>query len=103
MARRALAGSMRETIGSASSPPRAAALAPPALVPGDQVVRALGRGGYGEVYEAIGAAGVVAIKVLRADRAVARENVARFEREIRCVGLLEHPAMPRLLELGALP
>ncbi len=71
-----------------------------ARIAGYEVVRCIGSGGFGEVYEAAAGGARVAIKVLRA---ASREDAARFAREIRCVALLEHPNTPRLLELGELP
>jgi serine/threonine-protein kinase len=74
-----------------------------ARVAGYEIVRFLGRGGFGEVYEAEAAeeAGArVALKVLQTTEP---GDVARFAREIRCAALLEHPNVPRVLDVGALP
>jgi serine/threonine-protein kinase len=78
-------------------------LVPGATVGGLQVEAVIGRGGFGAVYRAVAADGTaVALKVLHAEVALARENVARFEREMTLVAMLEHANTPRLLDVGRL-
>ena len=61
-----------------------------------RLVRKLGKGGYGEVYEAEHPLlGVVALKLLRADGEI---EIRRFVREQTLV--LDHPAIPRILDHG---
>ena len=71
-----------------------------------RLVALLGRGGMGDVYAAERADGVfeqrVAIKVLR--RGLDTDDLlARFLRERRILARLEHPAIARPLDGGALP
>jgi serine/threonine protein kinase len=64
--------------------------------------RLIGRGGMGAVYEAVhdrlGKA--VALKVLPRTLAIDPEQLARFEREIRAVGKLDHPNVVRATDAG---
>ena len=61
----------------------------------------IGRGGMGEVYEAYDAqiGREVAIKVLHATK-TSPSGLARFLREARIQGWLDHPAIPPVYELG---
>jgi hypothetical protein len=65
-----------------------------------ELVRRLGRGGFGVVFEAIDHAqgGRVALKVLRPNRA---DQLYRFKREFRSLSELIHPNLVRLYELVA--
>ncbi|PYQ57571.1 MAG: hypothetical protein DMF58_17995 [Acidobacteria bacterium] len=67
-----------------------------------EIVGLLGAGGMGEVYRArdprIGRE--VAIKVLPASFAADRERIARFEQEARAAGVLNHPNLLTIYELG---
>ena len=62
----------------------------------------LGKGGMGTVYKALHTklGKVVALKVLSADRVKNPEAVARFEREMRAIGTLEHPNIVRATDAG---
>ena len=62
----------------------------------------LGQGGMGTVYKALHTRleKVVALKVLPADRLRDRDAVARFEREMRAVGKLDHPNIVRANDAG---
>lgn len=64
--------------------------------------RMIGRGGMGAVYEAVherlGKA--VAVKVLPRLAAVDPESIARFEREVRAAGKLDHPNVVRATDAG---
>jgi serine/threonine protein kinase/Tfp pilus assembly protein PilF len=68
--------------------------APPDALLGDfRLVRRLGRGGMGEVHEAVqlSLGRTVALKVLPADRASAPAARARFQREAQLLARLRHP------------
>jgi hypothetical protein len=71
-------------------------------VPGYLVVRALGRGALGEVFEACRLDGgtKVALKWISLDSAAGAEAVQEFLQEARRLGQLEHPRLARLLEAG---
>src|SRR5690606_13492072 len=62
----------------------------------------LGEGGMGAVYKARHTKldKIVAIKVLPAERMKDKGAVARFEREMRAVGKLEHPNIVRAMDAG---
>lgn len=73
---------------------RSDAGAPPDALLGDfRLVRRLGRGGMGEVHEAVqlSLGRTVALKVLPADRATAPAARARFQREAQLLARLRHP------------
>src|SRR5262252_1939482 len=62
----------------------------------------VGEGGMGEVYRAYdpGISRDVAIKILPADFAVDNARLARFEREARAAGALNHPNIITIHEIG---
>jgi len=60
----------------------------------------VGRGGFGEVYEADSRWGTVAVKVLRADVDPRSQAAARLRDEARWLSLVDHPAVPRVHALG---
>ncbi|HVS62679.1 MAG TPA: serine/threonine-protein kinase [Thermoanaerobaculia bacterium] len=67
-----------------------------------RLVRRIGEGGMGEVYEAVQAGAVerrVAIKVLK-QGVGGRAGAARFQLERQALALLEHPNIARLYEAG---
>jgi tRNA A-37 threonylcarbamoyl transferase component Bud32 len=66
------------------------------------VIRRLGRGGMGAVYEAYDPAldRRVAIKTLHADVVADAESRSRFEREARAAAKLQHPNIVTIYELG---
>ncbi|MFO0577981.1 MAG: serine/threonine-protein kinase [Polyangia bacterium] len=70
-----------------------------------KVVRLLGRGGMGEVYEAVDEAlsRHVAIKVLLPQYAAEADVVVRFFNEARSVNLISHPGLVQVFEFGKLP
>ena len=83
---------------------------PGALIDGRyEIVRQIGSGGFGIVYEAIQEATGqrVALKIIRPERLAEAERaprqIARFEREARLIGRLGHPAVVRLLDAGRAP
>ncbi len=66
-----------------------------------QLLRQIGRGGFGEVYEAEDADGSrCALKLLRFQLRTSPERRKRFEREASAVQRLEHPHIVRLLAAG---
>jgi serine/threonine-protein kinase len=67
------------------------------------LLRLLGRGGMGEVYEAedLRLHRHVAVKVLRADLADDPRVLARFRREARTAGSLNHPNIVAVHDVGA--
>ena len=70
-----------------------------------QIVRPLGRGGMGEVYEAmqVQLARRVALKTIRADLAERPELIARFRREAESAAALGHPNLVQVTDFQALP
>lgn len=87
----------------------AAALAPntpPQLsISGYEIIRKIGEGGMGVVYLAreLQLGREVALKMIRADRPITPEVVARFAREAHITALLPHPNIPPVHALGHLP
>jgi eukaryotic-like serine/threonine-protein kinase len=63
----------------------------------------LGRGAMGEVYEANGPSGVVAIKLLSQASLGNVNHVLRFLRELRTAAAIEAPNVVRVLEIGEQP
>lgn len=68
------------------------------------VVRVLGEGGMGRIYEAHGEPGEerAALKVLKANHADSATVRERFMREARIMGMLNHPNVVSLLDYGSL-
>src|SRR6185369_2619276 len=70
-----------------------------------RIVRLLGRGGAGEVYEAVhqrtGAS--LAIKILRAGSLGKSEAFARFQREAEVTSRLHHPNIVKVFDFDCLP
>lgn len=69
-----------------------------------EVVREIGRGGFGRVYEVVhGALGKrAAAKVLNAERAARPEVIQRFLQEARAGAKLEHPGIVEVFAYGRL-
>jgi serine/threonine-protein kinase len=65
--------------------------------------RVLGRGAMGEVYEATGPAGPVAIKLLSQTSLGNATHVMRFFRELRTAAAIEAPNVVLVLEVGEHP
>jgi serine/threonine protein kinase len=65
-----------------------------------QLVERLGQGGMAEVYKAFqpGVERFVATKVLHSHRAGSADFVARFQREARAIGRLQHPNIVRIID-----
>ncbi len=77
---------------------------PAPKIPGYRIVRRLGGGGQGQVWQAIDrqTRAKVAIKILREDRLGDPRARARFEQEYETLAQLEHPFIPRVLARGEL-
>jgi serine/threonine-protein kinase len=69
------------------------------------IVRRIGRGGMGEVYEARHArlAGRYAVKVLHAEVRKHPEAVARFQREAQITSALRHPGIVQVIDFDTAP
>ncbi len=67
-----------------------------------QVVRLLGQGGMGAVYEAthLGTGRRVAVKVITGDIVLTQDVVARFQREARAAGSIESQHIVQVLDSG---
>ncbi len=101
--RRRYAGLMEEidSFGTPATEGRSSPGAPPLLIPGHRLIREIGRGGMGIVYEAeeLSPSRKVALKVfpLGSDASVRK----RFFREIEVLARLESPFMVTLYQSGA--
>jgi len=75
------------------------------LVSRYRVLRKLGEGGMGAVYEGVDEQldRHVAIKVLHPERATDEEALSRFFKEARAVNLIKHPGLVQVFEFGHLP
>lgn len=67
---------------------------------GLEILDEIGRGGVGIVYRARGAGRVVALKVLRPDKALDPQFGGRFGRETKALAALDHPNIVRILDYG---
>jgi serine/threonine-protein kinase len=74
----------------------------PQPVPGFRLVRELGRGGMGVVYQALRASDValVALKTIKPAVAATRADADRFLREARVLRELKHPNIVKFHEMG---
>ena len=90
----------RVCLDTSARRPRAAD-APPAQVAGYRVVRFIGRGGMGAVYEAEqdNPRRLVALKVIRPGLA-SRDLLKRFDREAHLLGRLHHPGIAQVYAAG---
>ena len=70
-----------------------------------RLVRKLGEGGMGVVYEAVHETlgRRVAIKVLHSEQALSKNAVERFFNEARAVNLIEHPSLVQINDFGRQP
>jgi tetratricopeptide (TPR) repeat protein len=73
---------------------------PEGAVPGYRILREIGRGGMGVVYEAVqeGTNRRVALKVMLPHRFGSAEARARFRREVELSARLDHPGIVRIFE-----
>lgn len=74
----------------------------PQLIPGYEVLGALGRGGQSVVYKArhVALNRLVALKMIMAGAAAAPEERERFRREAEAVAHLKHPHIVEIYDLG---
>jgi serine/threonine-protein kinase len=75
------------------------------LTPSLELVREIGRGAMGSVWQARNTAlgTSVAVKVLRPDTVFTEDGEARFEREIEVLAALDHPHLVRIVDRGKTP
>src|SRR5947209_14102911 len=85
--------------------PRGQAAAAPSAPVGFDLLDEVGRGGMGVVYRARDLAldREVAVKLLRDEFAPGSAAAARFVDEARITGQLQHPGIPPVYQVGALP
>jgi serine/threonine protein kinase len=74
-------------------------------LPAYQILRLLGRGGMGAVYQGVqlSLARPVAIKLLSPDLAASPDFVSRFQREARTLARLQHPGIVTVHDFGSTP
>ncbi|HEX2871589.1 MAG TPA: serine/threonine-protein kinase [Polyangiaceae bacterium] len=67
-----------------------------------QIVRLLGQGGMGAVYEAahLGTGRRVALKVILGELGISRDAILRFQREARAAGVIESQHIVQVLDTG---
>jgi WD40 repeat protein/serine/threonine protein kinase len=89
--------------GSSADVPQAVAGAdPPAHIADYELLEEVGRGGMGVVYRARQRSlnREVAVKTIRAGVLATEEQIARFRREARVAGRMDHPNIIQLYEMG---
>jgi hypothetical protein len=72
------------------------------LIPGYRLVQVVGKGGMGEVHQAVqlSLGRTVAVKLLKADLARDEQFVARFEKEAAALATLRHPNIVSIVDRG---
>jgi len=77
----------------------------PAVIGPYRIVRQLGEGGMGAVYEAVHEViqRRVAVKVLHAEAGRSPETINRFLNEARAANLVHHPGLVQITDFGNLP
>ncbi len=93
------------TVTAAGGPAAAADDAPPVDPPGYALLGEVGRGGMGVVFRARDLAlnREVAVKLLRPGTGSGSAAAARFVEEAQVTGQLQHPGIPAVYQVGALP
>lgn len=77
----------------------------PAVIGPYRIVRQLGAGGMGAVYEAVHEViqRRVAVKVLHPEAGRSPETINRFLNEARAANLVSHPGLVQITDFGSLP
>ena len=90
-------GSPSVPTGLPAEPPR-----PAKNIPGYELIRELGRGGMGVVYEARqeGLDRIVALKMILSGEHASRDAIARFEKEAAAIAKLAHPNIVQVHAIG---
>lgn len=75
------------------------------LIPGYRLVQLVGKGGMGEVHQAVqlSLGRTVAVKLLKPDLARDEQFVARFEKEASALATLRHPNIVSIVDRGKTP
>lgn len=94
---RALVADLRSAAAADADPPRV-----PTTIGPYRIIRLIGRGGMGEVYEAqqLNPQRRVALKVLQRDRSGDPLHARLFAREVRALAQLAHPGIAAIFEAG---
>ncbi len=94
---RALVADLRSAAAADADPPRV-----PTTVGPYRIIRLIGRGGMGEVYEAqqLNPQRRVALKVLQRERSGDPLHARLFAREVRALAQLAHPGIAAIFEAG---
>jgi serine/threonine protein kinase len=71
-------------------------------VPGYEILKELGRGGMGVVYQArhVGLNRIVALKMIRTGACVEESDLVRFHTEAEAIARLQHPGVVQIYEIG---
>jgi tetratricopeptide (TPR) repeat protein len=92
-----------DNLGAADpATPAASFQEPMPLVPGYELLKVLGRGGMGVVYQVrqVRLQRLVALKMIRNSNLAGAEEMARFQTEARAVAQLQHPHIVQIYEVG---